>query len=172
MELIRYLFLLCIIVGCTSIGFILSRGYADRVNELNDLSILINILQNKIKFTQLPLQEIFEELGNIKLQTKIHKIFLICSENLKKMKMEKAWEEAIEEGKRFFYLNEEDIEVLNILGSTLGKTDINGQMNEINEIKERIGLQIQQAEKEKNKNSKMYKSLGTITGLGIVILLF
>ena len=172
MELIRYLFLLCIIVGCTSIGFILSRGYADRVNELNDLSILINILQNKIKFTQLPLQEIFEDLGNIKLKTKIHNIFLICSENLKKMKMEKAWKESIEEGRKFFYLNEEDIEVLNILGSTLGKTDINGQMNEINEIKERIALQIQQAEKEKNRNSKMYKSLGTITGLGIVILLF
>ena len=172
MELLRYLFLLGVIAGCTSIGFILSRGYADRLNELNDLSILINILQNKIKFTQLPLQEIFEELGNIKLKTKIHNIFLICSENLKKMKMENAWDESIEEGRKFFYLNEEDIEVLNILGSTLGKTDINGQMNEINEIKERIALQIQQAEKEKNRNSKMYKSLGTITGLGIVILLF
>lgn len=172
MELLRYLFLLGVIAGCTSIGFILSRGYADRLNELNDLSILINILQNKIKFTQLPLQEIFEELGKIKLKTKIHNVFLICSENLKKMKMEKAWEGSIEEGRKFFYLNEEDIEVLNILGSTLGKTDIDGQMNEINEIKERIALQIQQAEKEKNRNSKMYKSLGTITGLGIVILLF
>lgn len=172
MELLRYLFLLGVIAGCTSIGFILSRGYADRLNELNDLSILINILQNKIKFTQLPLQEIFEELGNIKLKTKIHNFFLVCSENLKKMKMEEAWEGSVEEGRKFFYLNEEDIEVLNILGSTLGKTDIDGQMNEINEIKERIALQIQQAEKEKNRNSKMYKSLGTITGLGIVILLF
>ena len=172
MELIRYLFLFGVIAGCTSIGFILSRWYADRLNELNDLSILINILQNKIKFTQLPLQEIFEELGNIKLKTKIHNIFMICSENLKKMKMEKAWKESIEEERKFFYLNEEDIEVLNILASTLGKTDINGQMNEINEIKERIAIQIQQAEKEKNRNSKMYKSLGTITGLGIVILLF
>ena len=62
--------------------------------------------------------------------------------------------------------------ILNTLGSTLGKSDIDGQMNEINEFKERLNNQIKQAEEEKKKNSKMYKTLGTIGGLVIVILLF
>ncbi len=52
-----------------------------------------------------------------------------------------------------------------------GKTDIDGQMSEINLFKEMLKNQIKKAEEEKKKNAKMYKSLGTIIGLSIVILL-
>ena len=54
----------------------------------------------------------------------------------------------------------------------LGKTDIDGQVSEINQFLSLLEGQIVIAEEEKNKNSKMYKSLGTIVGLGIVIVLF
>lgn len=53
-----------------------------------------------------------------------------------------------------------------------GKTDIDGQMSEINLFKELLKTQIQKAEEEKRKNTKMYKSLGTIAGLTIIIILF
>ena len=45
MEFCRYVFLISILAGSTSIGFLLSRGYSDRLKELNDLSNLINILK-------------------------------------------------------------------------------------------------------------------------------
>ena len=62
-------------------------------------------------------------------------------------------------------------ELLN-LNMQLGKTDVEGQMSEINQFCSLINEQIAIAEEEKNKNSKMYKSLGTIIGLAIVIILF
>ena len=58
------------------------------------------------------------------------------------------------------------------LGNVLGKTDIEGQMSEISQFSNLLKTQIKNAENEKNKNSKMYKSLGTIIGLAIVIILY
>ena len=52
MGIFRYIFLLSILTSCTSVGFLLSKRYSDRVRELNYLLNLINILQNKIKFTK------------------------------------------------------------------------------------------------------------------------
>ena len=69
-------------------------------------------------------------------------------------------------------LKNEDIELIKSLGTLLGKTDIEGQMSEIEQFKTMLETQIKIAEEEKNKNSKMYKSLGTIIGLAIVIVLF
>ena len=73
-----------------------------------------------------------------------------------------------------FYLNlkAEDINLILSLGNMLGKTDVEGQMSEINQFCSLINEQIVIAEEEKNKNSKMYKRLGTIIGLAIVIILF
>lgn len=172
MELMRYIILVSIIACSTSIGFLLSKRYTDRLNELTDLSVLINILQNKIKFTQLPLTEVFEQIGNISLKTNIKKIFLECGLTLKNMNLESSWKEAIKQERAFLSITNEDVEILNTLGSTLGKSDIDGQMNEINEFRERLNIQIKQADEDKKKNSKMFKSLGTIVGLVIVIVLF
>lgn len=172
MEFMRYSFLFLVIAGCTSVGFLLSRIFSDRLEDLKNLHTLLNILQNKIKFTHLPLSEIFEQIGEMNTKTKIKQIFLKCSKKLKDMNMEKAWEEAIEEEMFFLNLNNEDIDTLIYLGHTLGKSDIEGQISEIEEFKERLSVQIEEAELQKNKNSKLYKSLGTIVGLVIVILLF
>ena len=72
----------------------------------------------------------------------------------------------------FLNLKNEDITLMKNLGNVLGKTDIEGQMSEINQFLLLLKEQIKNAEEEKNKNAKMYKSLGTIIGLAIVIILF
>ena len=70
-----------------------------------------------------------------------------------------------------FYLKEVDIELLKIFGKNLGKLDKNGQVFQLDEVISLIKKQIQNAEEEVKKNGKMYKSLGTIIGAVIVIIL-
>ena len=53
----------------------------------------------------------------------------------------------------------------------LGKTDKSVQLSEIEITQEFIEKQIEKAEQEKIKNSKLYKTLGIISGVGIVIIL-
>ena len=45
-------------------------------------------------------------------------------------------------------------------------------MSEIEHFKILLNSNIKNAEEEKEKNAKMYKSLGTIIGLAIVIILY
>ena len=172
MGIFRYIFLLSILTSCTSVGFLLSKRYSDRVRELNYLLNLINILQNKIKFTKKPLPELLEEVSNINTNGKISKIFLTTSKKLKTQKSEQAWSEAILEQRFFLNLTDEDISLIEPLGNMLGKTDIEGQMSEINQFKSILETQIKKAQQERNKNEKMYKSLGTIFGLAIAIIVF
>lgn len=63
------------------------------------------------------------------------------------------------------------MECIKNLGKLLGKTDIEGQVNQIELVKQFLEKQISDAYAEKNKNEKMYQKLGAIVGLMIVIVL-
>ena len=53
-----------------------------------------------------------------------------------------------------------------------GKTDVEGQISEIEVTLDFIDTQIKNAEYECKKNEKLYRTLGTIVGLAIIIILF
>ena len=168
---IRYIFLILILASSTSIGFLLSSRYLNRVKELKALSNFINIIQNKIKFTRKPLKEIFLDLSKLEDDTNIKSIFFSLSKKIDNKKLSDVWNDVIEEEKKNLSLKEEDISLLKTLGNTLGKSDVDGQMSGIDLFTELLKVQAQKAEKEKEKNTKMYKSLGAIIGLVIVIVL-
>ena len=80
-----------------------------------------------------------------------------------------AWEDAI--NKCDNCINEEDKEILKMLGKTLGKTDKDGQISEIELVSNFLNKQISMAEEVRVKNEKLYKTLGITIGLTIVIIL-
>jgi stage III sporulation protein AB len=53
----------------------------------------------------------------------------------------------------------------------LGQTDINGQISKVKLTQEFIEKQIEEATVDENKNQKLYKSLGVLCGLTLVIIL-
>ena len=91
--------------------------------------------------------------------------------NIKTLCAKEAWDLAVEDSKDFMSLNKEDINLIKSLGNMLGKTDVNGQISEITVSIGFIDSQIEKAEEECKKNERMYKSLGSIAGLAIVIIL-
>lgn len=65
MIIFKYIFLILIFIGCTSIGYFYSSRFKNRVYELKELKVALNTMKNKIKFTYKPLGEIFEEISKI-----------------------------------------------------------------------------------------------------------
>ena len=80
-----------------------------------------------------------------------------------------AWEEGIEETDTS--LTREDKDIIKSLSKLLGKTDLDGQISEIKLVQNFLNTQIEIAEKEKQKNEKLYRTLGGVVGLAIVIIL-
>jgi stage III sporulation protein AB len=83
-----------------------------------------------------------------------------------------AWEKAIEENYQKLALNKEDKAILMNFGKMLGKSDLEGQINNIKLISSQLKLQELKAEEMRTKNEKMYRSLGVLSGMAIVIILF
>ena len=81
-----------------------------------------------------------------------------------------AWLNSIDESN--LEINEEDKNILKGLSKMLGKTNLEGQVSEIELTQSFLKKQIENAELEKQKNEKLYSRLGTTIGLAIVIILF
>ena len=116
----------------------------------------MHLLEVKIKFTFDSLPKLFREI-EMKYAENIGKIFGLASEKMEVVTPEKAWEEAINELST--NLTQKDKDILKDLGKLLGQTDIDGQISQIKLVSNFLDIQIEEANKEKMKNQKLYRTL-------------
>lgn len=164
-KIIIYTF---IFLTSSVIGILVSKKYEQRVNELKEIKNALNMFKTKIKFTYEPIPEIFKEISET-MNTRTGRVFEIASCNMKLLAAGEAWDMAIDTD--ILEINEEDKKILKNLSKLLGQTDVDGQVNQIELTSSFLDGQIKKAEKEKDKNEKMYRILGMIIGLAIVIIL-
>ena len=164
-KIIIYAF---IFLTSSGIGILISKKYEERVNELKDFKSALNIFKTKVKFTYEPIPEIFEEISK-NIQSKPGKIFKLASLNMKLATAGDAWNMAVDTD--ILNINQEDRDVLKNLSKLLGQTDIDGQISQIDLTSNFLDKQINKAEKEKAKCEKLYRTMGMIIGLAIVIIL-
>ena len=159
--------LLILIIATTSyIGFLKAKDYEVRYLDLNLFQNALIMFKSKIEFTHEPIKNIFEDISHIIYQDKGN---IFINTNMNKTSLYDSWNESIETTKTSFDM--EDIKIIKSFGKLLGKTDIKGQINEIELTKSLIEKQIEKADHEKEKNSKLYKTLGITCGIGICIIL-
>lgn len=168
MIIIKGTLLLIIFLACMYIGRIISIQYKNRVEELQEMKKSLLGLETKMKYTYEILPEIFIEISK-GLKQNISNIFENASLFMKEKNAKEAWIEAIERSNTS--MTKEDLEILKGFGKLLGKTDIEGQVGQIELTNQFLDAQIEKAQKERAKNEKLYKTLGTVFGLAIVILL-
>lgn len=160
MGIIKSLFLIIIFVLAVYIGNVKAGKYVNRVKELVTIKTLLNIFENKIKFTQSTLKEIFECIAESCSEKNIQKIFQKLATE-KQYNIHENWEKVIKQEET--NLNEEDKKILIDMGKILGATDIDGQVSNIKIASNFIDKQIEKAEKEKEKNAKMFRTLGIVS---------
>lgn len=168
LSVLKIFILIMIIAICTLMGITKAKTYDNRVLELKKIKSALEVLKSKIDFTYEPIKEIFSEISKIIYQDK-NNIFIRSTELMKNNNVNESWNIAVEEN---INLNKEDKETIKMFGKLLGKTDKTGQINEIEVTSKLLDNLIEKAEQEKNKNYKLFKSLGTIIGIGICIVLY
>lgn len=169
MVIIKSLILLGIMGICTQIGIMKSKTYKYRLEQLQEIKNILNIFKTKIKFTYEPIPEIFENIAENTEDKKIREIFRKAAEDMKYLPAGQAFDKNVDNVET--YLLEEDKKAIKTLSKLLGKTDIEGQISEIELTDTYIDEQIEKAKQNKSKNEKLYKTMGVIVGLTIVIIL-
>lgn len=169
MQGIKYILLIAIFGLSTGIGILISKSYENRVIELKEFKNVLNIMKTKIKFTYEPLAEIFKQISKDN-QTNVERIFGQMANQITYYPTKDVWKNCIQDAD--ISIKQEDKDILKRLGKLLGQTDVEGQISEIEVTQSFLDTQIEKAEEEKKKNQKMYKTLGIVTGLVFVIILF
>ncbi len=156
MLIIKFTSLIMILILSSYVGIIISNKYKNRVLELKEIKKALNIFETKIKYTYEPIPDIFTEIS-ANLNDRVAKIFKNASNKMSTTTAKEAWIEAVSESKNS--MTKEDIDVIKGLGKLLGKTDITGQVSQIELTDKFVDSQIEKAQHEYEKNEKLYKTL-------------
>ena len=168
MGIIKVILFFFIFIACTYIGLIISNKYKNRVRDLKEFKSILNVINTKIRYTYEPIREIAKDISDMN-KTCIGEIFEEFYYELNDKTVTDAWNNSIEKlGNNF---SKEDKSIIKNFGKMLGKTDLEGQVSQITQASEFLNIQIDKAEKERQKNEKLYKSLGMIIGIAIIIIL-
>lgn len=125
-----------------NLGIQVSKQYKNRYIELKEMKNALNAFKTKIKYERQPIQEVFLEVSK-NLETNVKEVFTLASEYLKNNPADISWTKALEDADT--YMLEEDIRVLKILNKLLGKTDIEGQLSQIDLTTNFLDTQITKA---------------------------
>ncbi|SNX55359.1 stage III sporulation protein SpoIIIAB [Thermoanaerobacterium sp. RBIITD] len=169
--MIKIIGMTMVLASSTLIGYILSLKYSLRWRTLRSLISSLNILMTEITYGKITLSEAFMKVSKIS-NLSVKQLFISTSEILNSNKgytAGEAWEIAIKKMKDI-NLNEEDIEILKSFGNGLGNSDIYNQENNYKLTVELLKKQLIDAEESSKKNEKMYKNLGLLVGIAIIII--
>jgi stage III sporulation protein AB len=167
MFYIKIIDLILIIAICTYIGMIKASTFNRRVTDLRNFKSALGMFKTKIEFTYEPLNVIFNEISKV-IYSEKENVFKNFNKELEEINDSSlAWQNSVNKSN----FKACDKEIIIMLGKMLGKTDKDGQLSEINLISEFIDKQIEEAIMEKQKNEKLYKTLGIAFGITIVLIL-
>ncbi len=164
-----------LVIGASSlIGYAYSRDSSRRPQELRTLQGLLQIFETEICYLSNVLSEAFEKISGSS-GSEVTGFFRDTVLNLKSSDSAtacQAWEQAVDRNAKKTALKAEDIGILMAFGKMLGNSDLEGQIKNIRLTVEKLKLQEQKAEESRKKNESMFKSLGVLGGLALVIMLF
>lgn len=159
-----------IIVLSTYIGIIKSNKLKSREYILREMVTFLGLVENEIRYMMNILPNIYES-SRQKLNTELKSVIgKIVVDMLKNNDSELIEQSIVNNVSKIESLTEYDRNVFVSTLKTLGRSDINSQINIIENGINILQNQIKEANETKMKNSKLYKTVGTITGIMIVVI--
>ena len=163
-----------LIAGCAALGFYLAAQEGFRVQDLQEFKKALLILSSEIEHIRSPLPM---ACANIAKRTKnpISALFLHFSRLLAENDGETAyqlWMQAIQGQKKRASMAAEDWDIIEGFGKTLGYLDKQMQQSAITYATEYIDEKTISLQTQSEKNKRMYRSLGVIGGLLLVVVLW
>ena len=163
---------LIVFISCSMLGYSHAKTYAKRPQELKVLQTLLQIFENEISFLSNVLTEAFQKVYSCS-DSSVKVFFEAAIDNLKNgLCASDAWTKAVKDNISKTNLNSEDESIIISFGKMLGSSDLEGQIKNIRLTINQLKIQEQKAEELRSKNERMFKNLGVLGGLAIIILLF
>ncbi|WKV08985.1 stage III sporulation protein SpoIIIAB [Thermoanaerobacterium sp. CMT5567-10] len=169
--MIKIIGMIMVLISSALIGYLKSLKYTLRRRTIRAILSSLNILITEITYNQITLSEAFAKLSETS-ESGIGKLFLIASQILNSNEgytASEAWEIALDKVGDL-NLNRDDIRILKSFGKGLGNSDIYNQEKNFKFTSELLKKQLSDAEELSKKNEKLYKNLGVLVGIAVIII--
>lgn len=161
-----------ILIATSWIGFEASKNLSERTRQLRLWKLALQSLEAEIMFGHAPLHEAARRIAN-QVDPPIGQIFHQFQTMLVKedMSANEAWKTSLNVIWNKTALKKTELEILEQFGETLGKHDIVQQQKHIRLALTHLEREEVEAREKQGIYGKMYRNLGFLTGLFIIILL-
>lgn len=165
---------LMIVGACSICGLLIAIKYKQRPLELRNLRSMLNLLETEIVYGSTPLPLALERIAkhannNIAPLFEKTRDYLLTENGIT---ADEAWQRALDDAMPNSYLIEEDLGILRNFGIGLGCSDKNEQLKNIQLVQELLKQQELKAENSRYQNERLWKTMGFLTGIAIVLLIY
>jgi len=165
---------IAIMIGCIGLGLYYAAREGFRATEILELKKALLILSSEIDYKRSPLNVACANIAK-RTESTASVIFSNFAQLLDSGDGETAyqlWAAATATIKEKTFMAEEDMQILDGFGKTLGYLDKNMQQNAIDYAINYIDDKAAALHEASSKNKRMYRSLGIIGGLLITVVLW
>lgn len=173
MGVVKISFSLIVLISSSLLGIIYGGTFSKRERNLRDLEYNIRLLESEIIAGNSTLPIALENIYK-KGKGEIKNIFLNIEKDLLDNGREDIYRSFLAQEsllQKKYMLKKEDISIILFLGKILGKTNKKDQEKNLQFIIKQIQSVKDESSLEKNNNVKLYRTLGILMGLGIIIIM-
>lgn len=163
-----------VITSCSMIGFTVAGNFKYRPNALRNLQVALSMLETEINYGHSPLPEALRNISK-KCEKDVAELFLMTAKNISSrngLTAGEAWEKSLKDFYNNSYITDNDYEILMAFGKYLGSTDKQDQIKNIRLALTNLRQQEIASIQEKQKNEKLWKYLGVLSGIMTFLLLY
>lgn len=165
---------LLLMLSASSVGFLAAWKYAERPRQIRRLRQALALLETDISYGFRPLDEACTLIARREREPLVG-FFAGCAHYLQTLdgaSTFQCWKRAVEETWPKTAMKDPEQEILLDLGKTLGGSDRADQRHHLMLAMSNLRVEENEAREEQARYEKMCKSLGVLSGLLLVILMY
>ncbi len=162
-----------VIMGGGYIGIIFSSKLDNRAKQIEQFRLAIAQIGFNIKFLKMPVGMALSNAAKIRHGV-VEGIFSSAAEDISKKSIATAtaFERAVLKSRDKLCISKEELEIISDFAENLGKGDVESEINNINASCAKLELARENAENLYAQKGKLYRGLGLLGGILLVIVLF
>ncbi len=167
--MLKLLGMVLLFLGSAGTGLLLSKGLARRTELLQLIERLLLTLSNDLRYQKTPTLRLLREIGQDESYAKLQFLSAFEEPTAKIAPISQLWDSAL---KKQMGLQNEELELLRETGRILGASDSESQVNALTLQQKKLELIITEAAQKQQTQGKLFRSMGVLCGLLLVILTF
>lgn len=153
---------------CAGAGFELAHTLSARVNELELAIAAISALESEFSYSMMPPDQAVERLAKRPTFAQAGYLRGCAAQCAQGIPFPEAWRQAIVQERGA--LSTEDAALVASLCEFLGQSDLETQLAGLVHTREMLGVQLLQARERVKTHAGLYRTLGTLCGVFLIIL--